>query len=474
MRLKKEEGMEDLEQIKTVIDELIKPEPNIISMAVIEGEKDIVYSMKNWDISNDIQKIIKFWNEVEKEEKFIEERIEHLSKELKDLKSKDIVGTKGISEEIMNLYKVLTKYYNQKITHPTRIIVSSETFIILQWTTNKLIAVSLNKNGGLVGFKDEERRIIYKIADEGSLPLGLIEASKELQERSLKEPYKKPNAFLGKQPKWTTPRILLDDTSNLQELGLLKFGLSIEEAKVYLSLLKKGKEGEKVGSLNEELDIKRTTIYRIIDRLIEKEWVVKLPGMSKGAQIYISRPLNSIFDERIQEKDEELKILKSFRFIMGEELENGWIDMSGVDKDLQSFKRNVFGFKTLGVTGVEKDCGLLIFEYGSVVENDIIVQAALQLSCEKLKMGLQIDEDIEEFINPDLEDVKFDFTNIHDYLGAIMYLKFKDGTETANNVGRDWIIATKQVAIPIKEKVYVIWGSEEKFPILLEIVLKLK
>ncbi len=89
-------------------------------------------------------------------------------------------------------------------------------------------------------------------------------------------------------------------------------------------------------------------------------------------------------------------------------------------------------------------------------------------------MGLQIDEDIEEFINPDLEDVKFDFTNIQDYLGAIMYLKFKDGSETANNVGRDWIIATKQVAIPIKEKVYVIWGSEEKFPILLEIVLKLK
>ena len=474
MRLKKEEGMEDLEHIKTVIDEFIKPEPNIISMAVIEGEKDIVFSTNNWDISNDIQKIIKFWNEVEKEEKFIEERIEHLSKELKDLRSKERVGTKEISEEIMNLYKVITKYYNQKITYPTRILVSRETFIILQWTTNKLIAVSLNRSGGLVGFKDEERRIIYKVADEGSLPLGLMEASKELQERSLKEPYKKPSAALGKQLKWTTPRILLDDTSNLQELGLLKFGLSIEEAKVYLSLLRKGKEGDKVGSLNEEIDIKRTTIYRIIDRLIEKEWVVKLSGMSKGAQIYISRPLNSILDERIQEKDEELKILKSFRFIMGEELENGWIDMSGVDKDLQSFKRNVFGFKTLGVTGVEKDCGLLIFEYGSVVENNIIVQAGLQLSCEKLKMGLQIDEDIEEFKTPDLEDVKFDFTNIQDYLGAIMYLKFKEGSETANNVGRDWIIAAKQVAIPIGNRIFIVWGSEVKFPILLEIILKLK
>ncbi|MHA1932879.1 MAG: helix-turn-helix domain-containing protein, partial [Promethearchaeota archaeon] len=318
--------------------------------------------------------------------------------------------------------------------------------------------------------------VICKLDVEGSLFLGLKEASRELRERSSKGPYMDPHTSLGKveKLKWATPRILLDDTNNLQELGLLKFGLSIEEAKVYLSLLRKGKEGDKVGSLNEEIDIKRTTIYRIIDRLIDKEWVVKLPGMSKGAQIYISRPLNNILDERIQQKEEELKILKSFRFIMGEELENGWIDMSGVNKDLQSYKRNVFGFKTLGVTGVEKDCGLLIFEYGSVVENDIVVQAALQLSCEKLKMGLQIDEDIEEFANPDLEEVKFEFTEIRDYLGTMMYLKFKEGSETSNNVGTDWIIATKQVAIPIKEKVYVIWGSEEKFPILLNIILKLK
>ena len=148
MRLKKEEGMENIEQIKTVIDDFIKPEPKIISMAVIEGEKDIVFSTDNWDISNDIQKIIKFWNEVEKEENFIEDRIQNLSKELQVLKSNDRMGTKEISEEIMNLYKVLTKYYNQKITHPTRIIVSTETFIVLQWTTNKLVAVSLSKHGG--------------------------------------------------------------------------------------------------------------------------------------------------------------------------------------------------------------------------------------------------------------------------------------------------------------------------------------
>lgn len=465
--------MGNMEKVKTVIDELIKLESNIISMAVIEGEKDIVFSTDNWDISNDIQKIIKFWNEVEKEERFIEERIKDLSKELQDLKSKDSVSTKEISEEIINLYKVLSKYYNQKIAHPTRIIVSTETFIILQWTTNKLIAVSLSKQGGLVGFKDEERRIIYKIADEGSLPLGLMEASKELQERSLKEPYKKPSASLGKQLKWTTPRILLDDTSNLQELGLLKFGLSIEEAKVYLSLLKKGKEGDKVGSLNEELDIKRTTIYRIIDRLIEKEWVVKLPGMSKGAQIYIARPINDILDEGIQQKEEELKILKSFRFVMGKELENGWIDISEIKRDFQIVSKKTYDFKTLGITSEEKDSGLIIFEYNINFKDDIIIQAALQLSCEKMREPIQPDLDKKDFTIPDLEDIKIEDTKFQDYLGMTIHFKFKEGTETGNNVGTDWIVAARHVAVPLDDKIYVVWGSEEQFPILLSIILKL-
>ena len=464
--------MED--KIKSILDEFIKTESKKISYAIIEGKSNIVDSTVNWEISQDIQKLIKFWNEIEKEEKFIEDRIKNLEEELQNLKNKEVIDEREISEDIINIYKVLKKFYNQKITHPSRIIVSKETFIILQWTTNRLIAVSAdNKEGGLVGFKDEERRIIYKIDDDGSLPLGLMEASRELWERSLKEPYMEDSISLGRveQLEWATPRILLDDTNNLQELGLIKFGLSIEEAKVYLTLLKKGMEGEKVGNLNEELDIKRTTIYRIIDRLIDKEWVVRFPSTSKGAQTYVARPLNDILDERIEQKEKEMKILKSFRFIMGESLENGWINVSGDKKEIEELKD--YDFKTLRVTGVEKDCGLIIFEYNKTVDNEILVRSALQLSCEKLKIILQIDEDIEEFINSDLEDIKFVDTEIKDYLGVIMHVKFKEGSETANNVGSDWIIAAKQVAIPVEDKIYVIWGSEEKFQVLLDIILML-
>ncbi|MFX1256873.1 MAG: hypothetical protein ACFFAN_03360 [Promethearchaeota archaeon] len=195
-----------------------------------------------------------------------------------------------------------------------------------------------------------------------------------------------------------------------------------------------------------------------MERLIEKKWVVKLSAMTKVAQIYIERPLREIHEERIQQKEEELKILKSFRFIIGKTLENRWIDVSGDKKDLLDFDRKTYDFKILRITGFEKDCGLIIFEYNKAIKNDIIVKAALQLSCEKLRTTLQIDEEIEKFINPDLKDLKIVKTKIRNYLGAIMKVKFKEGSEKAHNIGNYWIFAANQVVIPIDDKIYIIWG----------------
>jgi len=406
-----------------IVNSLMNADSKISSVAIIEGEDIIAYTTENWDISNNLNEIINLWQELKEE----------------------------------------------------RITISGVEYIILQITPERFVATNLNKKGSIIGIKDEERKIFCRIKPDGQLTSGITDATRVLWDLSSKEPYLEPDASLGKTDKlkWATPRILLDDTNNLQELGLLKFGLSIEEAQVYLALLKKGKEGDIVGNLNEELAIKRTTIYRILERLLDKEWVVKLTDPSQRAQIFIARPLTSILDERIQQREEELKILKSFRFIMGESLENGWIDLSEIDKESKSLLKKGFDFKTLGITGEEKDCGLLIFEYDSPIENDIISKAALQLSCERLRLSTQIDEDIEEYTNPDLEELKFESTKIKEYLGAIMYIKFKEGSKTAKMIGTDWIIAAKLVAIPMKNKIYVIWGSEEKFPILMNIILKL-
>ncbi len=413
----------NMENVKYALNKLIESESKTISAAIIKGDREIEYSTENWNISDNIDEIVSVWN--------------------------------------------LMKH--------TSLTISGIKYVIIQCTPERLIGIDPIKKGRILGFKDEERKIICKIAPDGLMRLGMMEASRTLSILSSKKPYMDLDTQLGKveELKWATPRILLDDTNNLQELGLLKFGLSIEEAKVYLALLRKGDEGAKVGELDEDLSIKRTTIYRIIDRLISKEWIIKLPLLPKSAQYFVARPVTSIFDERIQQKEEELKILKSFRYIMGEMLENGWIDISEIKKDFQLYSEKSFDFNTLGIIGKEKDCGLIIFEYNKKVKEEVIIRAALQLSSEKMREPIQPDLEIKEFTILDLEDIKIEDIKIQDYLGMTMYFKFKEGTETGNNVGLDWIVAARHVAVPIQNKIYVVWGSEEQFPILLSIILKL-
>ncbi|MFX0033359.1 MAG: helix-turn-helix domain-containing protein [Promethearchaeota archaeon] len=399
-----------MEKIVRKLDKYVSKDSRIISTTIIEGENNILYSSDNWDISGDLESINALWN----------------------------------SENLGEL------------------IIENIKYKVLQNSSEKLVAVNLEKKGSIIGFKDSERKIISRIEPGESAYLGLIETSRTLGELSKKKPYLNPKVILGKDKeiKWATPKVLLDDAQNLQRLGLLKAGLSFEEAKVYLTLLQSGERGEKVGNLNKKLEIKRTTIYRIIERLVNKRWVDKVMERPTGTTIYVARPLNEIIDNLIRDKENELKLLKSFRYIMGESSENGWIDVS---KD----------FNTLGIVGVEKDCGLIIFEYGKTVKEEVILQAALQLSYEKLKEHLQPEPEIEEFTIPDLEEIKIIHRKIDDYFGAIMELKFKEGSAIANNVGTDWIVAAKHVAVPIDDKIYVIWGSEEKFPILLSIILKI-
>ncbi|MFX0018424.1 MAG: helix-turn-helix domain-containing protein [Promethearchaeota archaeon] len=399
-----------MEKIINRLDKFLTPESRIISTIIIEGNSKIVYSSDNWDITDDLEEINSLWD----------------------------------SQELGELLIDKIKYK------------------IIQVSYERLVAMNLEKRGSIIGFKDDERRIICRIEPGDTILLGLMDASRTLGELRKKDPYLDPHTSLGKikEIKWATPKVLLDDTQNLQRLGLLKVGLTLEEAKVYLTLLQIGEKGEKVGNLNKKLNIKRTTIYRIIERLINKRWVDKVMERPTGTMIYVARPLNEVIDNIISEREDELKILKSFRYIMGESSENGWIDVS---KE----------YNALGIIGVEKDCGLIIFEYDKAVKEEVIIQAALQLSYEKLKGHLQPDPIKEEFTNPDLKDIKITHTTISDYFGAIMHLKFKEDTKTANNIGTDWIVAAKHVAIPIDDKIYVIWGSEEKFPILLSIILRI-
>ncbi len=428
-----------MEEILAKIDFDIKKDPEIIAAVIIDGKNDILYSTDNWNLSDDIEHINSIWGKKE------------------------------------------TRY----------LYLSGNKYTILQNTLERLIAVSFNKTKkkvisqeSIVGFKDSERSVLCKIPQNlgGQLLLYAVPKTVNiLRELSSKEPYMGSDTTLGKleELKWTTPKVLPNDTINLQNLGLLRFGLNEKEAEVYLAFLKKGENGDTIGNVNKELlDLKRTHIYRIIERLEKHGWVSHVIESDRKPQKYRAISLNHIIDDFIKQRETEITILKSFRFILGEKLENGWIDVSELEHDLQNMYSKEYDFNNLGVTGVEKDCGLLIFEYESPVDNHIVIRAALQLSFEKIRAKLFVYEDIDDDIkrgykNPDLEDIKIIDKKILDYYGAEVYIRFEKGSKTANNVGEDWVMAVKQVAVPIENKIYIVWGSEEKFTILLNMILKI-
>jgi predicted transcriptional regulator len=425
-----------MEKSKSKINRFLSKNLDIIASVIIEGEKNIVYSTKNWDISEDLEHIISVWGDSERRHLYLD-------------------GNK---------------------------------YVILQNSIDRIIAVSFLKIKGklvshesIIGFRDSDRIVLSKIPKDNQLLLAVPETVNILRELSSKEPYMGQEATLGnlEELKWATPKVLPNDSLNLQNLGLLRFGLNESEAEVYLTFLKKGEGGDTIGNINKELlHLKRTHIYRIIERLERNGWVSQIIESGQRAQKYRAISLEHIIDDFIKQRERELTILKSFRFILGEKLENGWIDVSELEHDLQSMYSKDYDFNNLGVTGVEKDCGLLIFEYESPVDNHIVIRAALQLSFEKIRAKLFIYEDIDDDIkrgykNPDLEEIKIVDKKILDYYGSEIYIRFKKGTEITNNVGEDWFIAVKQVAVPIENKIYIVWGSEEKFTILLNMILKL-
>jgi len=93
------------------------------------------------------------------------------------------------------------------------------------------------------------------------------------------------------------------------------------------------------------------------------------------------------------------------------------------------------------------------------------------MNMEKIRSEIKERQEIGKL--KDLEDVKVDEIDIQDYCGAVISIKYRLGRKTANNVGNDWNIVAKLVSIPIDNKIYIIWGSEEKFQILMDMILKI-
>ncbi len=413
-----------MEEILAKIDYDIQKDPEIIAAAIIDGKNIVIYSTDNWNISEDIEHINSIWGK--KEERY--------------------------------LYLTGNKY------------------TILQNTLERLIAVSINKTKkkvisqeSIVGFKDSERTVLCKIPQNPggqSLLFAVPKTANILRELSSNDPYIKPEKSFGEVKEFDlTPKILSDTSRVFEKLGINRMGISEDEAKVYLSLLRKGENGEKIGNLDKELDLKRTHIYRIIDRLVERDWVEKIAIFPKAAKIFVAKPILDLIEGLIKEKKEEIKILKGFKLVLGENIQNGWkIDTSDT-RDL----KEPFDIEIQEIIGFEKDCGIVVFEYDRLIKDEEnLDRVKLRLYSEKIK------HQILEHNIMDLENIKIVESKIDDYLAAEVQIKFIENSITAKNLSNNWVNVAKLVAIPIDNRIYVIWGSEQKFPYLMNIIKNLK
>ncbi len=414
---------------EAIAEDLITNNPNINSVAIIENYKNILYSTNNWDIGDKLAELQSKWGDT-------------------DAKSFTI---KGIT------YRIFQNTYE-------RFIAKKQSVYIVGLKSNLIIILCrLNI--------DKEDAIVQIMAILSAM-------GRSLRDLTITEPFIPSNISFshGDYKEEISPKFLFDTIKILERLGLKKFGLSSDESKVYMALLKRGEQGVIVGTLNRELSIKRTTIYRIINRLIEKDWVIKGPLTSSGTQIYVARPINRLVNKIIEEKEEEIKILKSYQFLINEYFREGFEKGTHIYDEIKSFGRDVFDIDVMGFMGLEKDFGIIIFEYERDIADDIRARDKLDLVYDKIKeqlKRLKAQEKLHD-IEKIERDSKIEYQKFRNYEGATIFLKFKSGSAPAKQLGEEWVPVIREVAIPIENIIYLIWGSMEKFSKLLNLVLNFK
>ncbi len=271
---------------------------------------------------------------------------------------------------------------------------------------------------------------------------------------------------------------------------LTNFDISDEEARVYLSLLKRGTRGEVVGRIKNELEIGRTTIYAIMERLCEKGWCTSEEISKNPRRIkYIANPPLSVLNQIIHEKEKELELQKKSSLFIGDKLEIAYQGAKKLDlgtahpgaykylKSLidQNFKikseviehsegsdhRLSYDYELKGPKGFPKDCGLVIIEFDKNIEDDKhLIQEAFNIFKSKTEYEIRRDK-IPGFQDVRLEDTKFD-----EFLGVNVLIKLK--------IKKKWWRVGHQAVLPIKNKIFFIYGAEENFQILMNTLLSVE
>ena len=140
------------------INDLKKSELNIDNVVIVEGKDDLAFSTENWDISEEIIKILSIWDSMT-----------------------------GVS-----------------------ITISEKKYSILQSTPERLVATSIQGEGHIIGAKDDERKIICHVKKQGKMLTAYTATARALKIMSSKDSYLAEDAKLGTQrltKYWDLPKL---------------------------------------------------------------------------------------------------------------------------------------------------------------------------------------------------------------------------------------------------------------------------
>ncbi|TFG06625.1 MAG: hypothetical protein EU539_07180, partial [Promethearchaeota archaeon] len=134
-------------EYEQAVKNLKQSEPDIKSVVIVEDEPDnIVFSTEDWDLNEDIEKIINIWDS----------------------------------------------------QHGKSFTIDDKKYSILQSTPERLVATSIKGEGHIVGAKDDERRVISLADPKGNILTAYTATARALKSMSSKEPYLNAKAKLGK------------------------------------------------------------------------------------------------------------------------------------------------------------------------------------------------------------------------------------------------------------------------------------
>jgi len=265
--------------------------------------------------------------------------------------------------------------------------------------------------------------------------------------------------------------------------GLQKLGLSSNEAIVYYYLIQHGKKGTFVKDLKSHAKLERTTIYSILNRLLEMGCVIEAKNTDapKQAKMFVATSPELYMEKILHEKRNELKQLETLKKSVIDRLETLFLQSQDfsfelVDDYMKPFlnpliekgwkileyvseKSSItYGFEAYDCTLLNpnakfvKDAGFMIFKYDYEVEKD---ENTLNYM-----YGLLKRKGKEEVLNKGigvidlkLHEVDIDIKGTK-YKGFIPEFKFEHS--------EGWMKMTEMVMIPQKEKIFSLWAEDHE------------